>query len=92
MVKCQNEKCSNDLVKIKFAGKRMFAKFTFIVQEDKRRIELTMFHNVVNSIVPDAWDMDKDVLTESILAIDEILITKDARNVVTVTVLTVHYF
>ena len=33
----------NDHVKIKLAGKGMFVKFTLIVKEDKRRIQLTMF-------------------------------------------------
>ena len=83
VVKCPNEKCPNDLVKLKFAGKGMYAKVTFFAQHDKQRHKLTMFHDVLESMVPGAWDLALEPLKKAIVSTDEIVIIKDNRNVVT---------
>ena len=82
-MKCLNEKCPNEFVKLKFAGKGMYVKFTFASENDNKHHQLTMFRDEVESIVPGVWDMDDTLLNKAILSIDEIRIVKDARNIVT---------
>ena len=79
-VKCPNSECPST-VKLKFAGKSVFVKFTFMSNNDEK-MKLTMFAEDVSSLIDNFWEKSEDQLTRELLGLPELELTKHKNDIV----------